>query len=52
MEDAINYKKTFTKERPKSALHDKFARPSTGKHSVYINRNQNNAANAGSVLGF
>ena len=32
-----NYEKQqiFKKQRPKSAIHDKFARPSSGVHSIY-----------------
>ena len=35
LEEKRNIEQNFTKVRPKSALHDKFARPSTGTHSIY-----------------
>jgi len=35
LEEKHNIEQNFTKVRPKSALHDKFARPSTGAHSIY-----------------
>jgi hypothetical protein len=35
LEEKHSIEQNFTKVRPKSALHDKFARPSTGTYSVY-----------------
>jgi hypothetical protein len=33
--ETYNDSQCYKKERPKSAFHDKFARPSTGKHSLH-----------------
>ena len=35
IEEVQKQEALFTRARPKSALYDKFARPSTGKHSIY-----------------
>jgi hypothetical protein len=35
IEEKRNIELMFTRERPKTPLYSKFARPSTGKHSIY-----------------
>lgn len=40
--EAQKNEQIFTKIRPKSALYDKFARPNTGKHSIYKKNRDHN----------
>ena len=35
IEEKRNIELMFTREKPKAPLYSKFARPSTGKHSIY-----------------
>ena len=42
LEEKHSIEQNFTKVRPKSALHDKFARPSTGTYSVHKQKQGSN----------
>ena len=43
IEEKRNVELLFSREKPKSEVYSKFARPSTGKHSIYKKRSCENA---------